>query len=590
MLSMSLTTAKNRFNFIFMLLMAVLLFIAPTYYQPNPGGEGLFLPFNNIVWLTLSFIVGVGILHILQSQQFRLPSISLSMLFFLATTTLLGLVKSVSMPEDWLFRSLALWGGILFYFSLAQFHLSGRQRDRLLLWVLIAASLQSLIGLAQILITDPPLTWIPISVGIPRGIFQQQNLNASFCATGLVIGTYLVSRPYFISFKPFQQGLVWIAIGLNITTIVTSGSRIGLLAAVIGVLVMLTSRFQQFRRKPLHVAYLLITIIGFGLVANQLPNTAGLDKGISKFSQTNVRLMIYDSSLELIEENPILGYGIGQFQSVWHEKKIDYLKRHPNAAILTDRLSHPHNELLYWAIEGGLAAVIGILVMVATYLWRCFQLGWKRGLSYLAMLMPIAAHTQVELPFYISQLHWALFVLLIYQVGQHQIRKFKINLSSTARAIVLSMAILIPVATSIFTAKNLVAMDLTMRFIRGIDSSIEKLLLAGENLYFSRWNTAIQMQVIFQTALKNDDQETLKQYITMAMDSLQITPDPNVMKNLSIAYHKVGQYDASHRVLLKASAIYPKTGSIIQARNEIIELDREKGLFDKYWKQKTEVQ
>lgn len=579
-----------RFNRAFLWLMGLLLFAAPLYYQINPGGEGLLIPFNNIVWLLVSFIIGLAIFRMLQLSELRIPSITMAMLFFLATTTLLGLFKSVTMPEAWLFRSLALWAGILFYLSLAQFKLNARWRDNLLFWLLICSMIQALISLAQILIVDPPLQWLPVSIGIPRGIFQQQNINASLAATGMIVGIFLVTRPSYQARKPVFQGLIWIAIGLNTVTIVSSGSRIGLLAAVLGGVLMLTARYAYLRQHKSRVALLLFTVAAFGFAGNMLPSKAGLDRGMSKLagatdSSQDVRLMIYGSTFELVKENPILGYGIGQFQSVWHEKKADYLQQHPDSAVLSSRLSHPHNELLYWAIEGGLAAVIGILVMAGALLFRCWQLGWQRGGAYLAMLLPITAHTQVELPFYISQLHWIIFVFLIYQVGSHRTKIKTVNISQFARTMMLALALIIPVATTVFAAKNLTSLTLTMDFITGKNPSLDRLQQAGRNLYFSRWITAIRMQIIFQSGYENDDQELLAKYIPMAQEYLQTVPDANTMKNLSLAFHKLGKYDASHRVLYKAFTIYPDTLQMQDARRLIIELDKDAGIFERYWRQ-----
>lgn len=583
------SSSQLRYNQLFLALMTLLFLAAPFYYQINPGGEGLLLPFNSAVWLVVSFIIGLGLLQMLHSNTLRLPSISLAMLFFLATTTLLGMIKSVVLPEAWLFRSLALWAGILFYLSLAQFPLSIRQKDLLLYLLVFSAAGQAIIGLIQIFNISTISNWIPFSPGIPRGIFQQQNLNATFNVTGLLVGIYVITRPSFLSRHSLLQAMLWISIGLCTTTVITSGSRIGLITAIIGTVLMLSCRYRYWLNHKSQALILAFVLSAFTATAYQLPSQTGVDRGLAKLSTTadsseDVRLMIYGSSWELIKESPVLGYGIGQFESVWHEKKIDYLARHPNASILEPRLSHPHNELLYWAIEGGLAAVLGILVMAAVFLWRAGQLGWQRGGSYIAMVLPIAAHSQVELPFYISQLHWIVFIFLIFLVGQHRIQQKPVNLSAMARTTLLATAIFIPVATSVFTAKNLTSLQLTMAFITGKDQSFEKLELAGKNLYFSRWVTAIQMQIIFQTAFKTDDIDLLQRYIPMAQSYLTTTPEANVMANLSLAFHKTGDYDASHRVLFKTYKMYATNPHFQRAQRAIMALDKEAGIFDKYWK------
>ncbi len=579
---------ETRYTALFMALIGLLLLAAPLYFQINPGGEGLLIPFNSMVWLVVSFIIALGLFKMLMSNLLRVPSMTVAMLFFLATTTLLGIIKSVVLPEAWLFRSLALWAGILFYLALSQFQLSARQKDFLLYLLVFSAACQALLSLAQIFITTP-LTWLPFSPGIPRGIFQQQNLNATFNVTGIIVGIYCISRPSFLSRHKLLQTLLWLSIGLCSTVVVTAGSRIGLITAIIGGIVIVMCRYQYWLNHKGQTGILVLTLSGFMLAASQMPSKTGVDQGLAKLAATtdssqDVRLMIYGSSWELIKENPVLGYGIGQFESVWHEKKMDYLERHPDATNLQPRLSHPHNEILYWAIEGGLAAILGIIAMACTFLWRALQLGWQRGGSYIAMVLPIAAHTQVELPFYISQLHWIVFILLIAQVGQHKIQEKSVQLSTMAKSTVLALAILIPVATTVFTAKNLTSLHLAMAFVTGTDKSLEKLEIAGKNLYFSRWISAIHMQIIFQTAYQNDDMDMLKQYIPMAQDYLMTIPDANVMANLSLAFHRVGQYDASHRVLFKMYKMYKTNTSYQRTQDKIVELDKEQGIFERYWR------
>ena len=106
---------ERRFNIAYICLFFILFLVTPSYYQDNTGGEGLFLPFNNVVWLVVCFLIALGLLKVIHSGQINLPGMTKSMLFFLVTTTLIGFINSVVTPVDWLFRSLGVWGGVLFF-------------------------------------------------------------------------------------------------------------------------------------------------------------------------------------------------------------------------------------------------------------------------------------------------------------------------------------------------------------------------------------------------------------------------------------------------------------------------------------------
>ncbi len=588
MVSLADQQTERRFNLAFITLFSLIFLAAPSYYQDNQGGEGLFLPFNNIVWLLSCFLIGLGLLKILHTQNFRLSSMTLAMLFFLATTTLLGVVNSVTTPVAWFFRSLAIWGGVLYFIALAQFSLTPRWRENLLYIIMVSALIQGLYGLIQILAAEPFPSWLPQSPGVPRGIFQQQNLNASYAATGLIIALYLVTLPSWRSRHLAIRALTFVAAGVTTLTVVTAGSRIGILGAAIGVTVLLLCRYQYLWQRRYTLVLMAALVFASSHLGNQLPaTTGGFSAGLNKFNtiteQGNIRLMIYDSSWQLFKEKPLLGYGIGQFESVWHAKKIDYLRQHPGAGILEPRLSHPHNELLYWALEGGLAAVAGIVIMVAAFLWSCLRLGWRRGGSYLALVTPIALHTQVELPFYISQLHWILFLTLLAIVAGHRVKTVPLRLSSMARVTGLALALALPVMYSVFVGHSLAAINTTMRFLTAQNKDVRSLESASKNLYFNRNVTLVQMQVLLQFGLESNDDRLLNQYVSMAKSHLRVIPDVRVFAGLSLALHRLQQYDDSHQVLARALAIYPTSRPMLTLRDKIMGLDREAGVFEKYW-------
>ncbi len=583
---------ERRFNLAFITLFSLLFLAAPSYYQDNLGGEGLFLPFNNVVWLCVSFIIGLGFLKVLHSGRFRMPGMLTAMLIFLATTTFLGLYESTATPVAWLFRSLAIWGGVLFFVALAQFSGDKNQRENLLCIIMASAAIQAGYGLIQIIFTDPLPGWLPQSPGVPRGIFQQQNLNASYSATGFIIALYLVFSSSFQTRHPVIRFLPYLAGMLTVTTIITAGSRVGMLGLGAGVLLLLISRTSALvARGPALIVFAVLSIAaGFGTSALE-SRTGGLESGFQKLENTatsgNIRVMIYDTSWQLFTEKPLLGYGIGQFEPVWHQKKAEYHANNPGTTALKPRLSHPHNELLYWAIEGGSVALAGILTMVVSFLWLAFRSGWTCGLSGLALLLPITLHTQVELPFYISQLHWMLFITLILLATANTGRTIAIRLSSAARILSLSLVLALPVLSSVFVSHSLASINAISRFISAQDKDISTLEFPSKNLYFNRSIAATQMQILLQLGLQQNNKDVLHQYVEMAQKHLRESPEPLIFNGLVMAYHRLGDFDASHAALARALAIYPQTPEILRNRDRIMRWDKKEGIFERYWRSVT---
>ncbi len=581
---------QQRFNRVFFILFGILFLLAPLYYQDNPGGEGLFLPFNNTVWMAAAFLISLGLMKFSYSGVLVLPKMTAAVLFFLTVTTLVGAIGTVSTPTSWLFRSLSIWGGMLLFFTFAQFNFNRRQRDNLLYLLLGSSLVQGLYCLVHLLALDSPPLWMTQSAGMPRGIFQQQNLAASYVATGLLLGLFLASLPSYRQRHWLLKILVLSSIAINSLIIITSGSRSGLIAAVAGVILMIAVRHRQLiKRGGRTFALLLMALVigcGTGYQVDSL--TGGINAGISRLSNTtqsssdptrnDVRVMIYDSSWELFLEKPIFGHGIGRFQPIWHDKKAQYLVDHPEAAVLDSRLSHPHNELLYWAVEGGLIALSGILVLALAFLKVCSNLGWQRGGAYLVLLLPITLHTQVELPFYISQLHWFFFVIIIALVASHRIKRRQVALSAMARASLLGLSIVLPVLATIFFTHSLLSNRISLEFVINKSKDFSMLDLPSSNIYFNQNAEFLRMQTLVQYGLQTNNTEILRRYIPWAQQILIQVPDPAILSGLTFALHHTGQYQQSYQVLRRGLSIYPTTAVMLTTKQWLQKLDQDAGL------------
>ena len=600
MLSLADPVSQQRFNRTFFILFGILFLIAPLYYQDNPGGEGLFLPFNNVVWIAAIFLIGLGLLKFGYSGQLRLPKMSAAILFFLTVTTLVGAIGTVSTPTSWMFRSLSIWGGMLLFFSLAQFQLTRRQRDNLLYLLLASTTLQALYAFTHLLAIENPQGWISYlaisdlpswmskSRGIPRAIFQQQNLAASYTATGLLIGIFLTTLPSYRNRSLLLKTMVLGAISICALVTIATGSRVGLLAGAAGTLLIVICRHQQLLRHRGKRLLMLLVVLGISLgLASQIDSkTGGLQKSLDKFSRVSqtsqdptrndVRIMMYDSSLELLLEKPLFGYGIGQFQPVWHNKKAQYLAEHPEAAILEPRLSHPHNELLFWAVEGGLIALSGILVLALAFLKVCVGLGWQRGGAYLALLLPITLHTQVELPFYISQLHWLLFIALIALVASHRTKTIQVPISQFGRATLLAACISLPVVSSIFFTHSLISNKLSLIFQFSKQKDLRLLEYPSKNIYFADFSEFLKMQTLLQYALQNHKGTLVQDYANWATERLKQLPDAGLFAGLGMALHYLDKREQSKQVLQRGLSIYPTSRVILAAEKRLQKIDASK--------------
>jgi len=552
-------TVDSRFRSAFIFLFAFLFLAVPFYYQHNLGGYGLFTPFNNLVWILVTLIIALGILKVTQTREIKLSRMTLPLLLFLTVLTLLGFVYDVSPPVSWLFRILGIWAGVLLFISIQQFDFRSIDRDDLFLLILGGVSCQTLVSLIQLHMADNLPTWIPQSPNVPRGIFQQVNLEASFLATGLVIAGYLLGKSSIAS-RPWPVLLFIYLTTLSSSYVISqSGSRAGLFGALIGLSLLILFRFKPMIVKGYRYALPWFAAIALGVTVSHLYPSAALNNGLIKMEQgfsKDVRYMIYDSSLELFLENPF-GYGIGQFEPVWHERKADYLEQHPDAPALQSRLSHPHNELLYWAIEGGIAGLAAILITALAFLWLLVKLGWQRGGSYFALLIPITLHTQVELPFYLSSLHWVLFVILIALAADYRKSSNIFHPSRMLKSSLNILAITLPICVIIFFVHSLVAGQKALQFQTTNPREFELLNIPTKNIYFREWAKERKMQALLQNALRSKNAKILESYIPWALEYLKQTPDIAIYSGLIQAYRALDDEEESKAMYAAATRIYP---------------------------------
>ncbi|MGR5542485.1 O-antigen ligase family protein, partial [Vibrio campbellii] len=75
-------------------------------------------------------------------------------------------------------------------------------------------------------------------------------------------------------------------------------------------------------------------------------------------------------------------------------------------------MDHPHNETLYWGVEGGIIPLVGLLLTAILTFTRVAQAKKGTRLALLALFVPILLHSQLEYPFYHSAIHWVTLIIL----------------------------------------------------------------------------------------------------------------------------------------------------------------------------------
>lgn len=390
-------------------------------YLPNMGGIGLKLPQNIITWAVMAALVSTIWLSFPSDKAVRLTTASR---WILVSIAILGIPLLFTSPQ-WLdvarLRWLGLLGGWFFYVSFLQSSMRGFPRFWLYYIILTAIVLQALIALLQFTIPEALPAWLayPQSGGRPYGVFQQVNVLASFIATGLALAIMLLLLPGFTLMSSKRERLRLFTLHLILllfpALLVLLQSRVGWLGGAVSGALLLFIGAKLAPKKTLIAA----SLMGTSIVLAMAVQWSGYITDVAHTGSNFARMAILKSTLSMIAERPWTGWGYGSFEYNFQHYRLTQ----GFSTLETKVVSHPHNEILLWCVEGGITAFIGLSLLFYVgghMVWRAwrptrqldeYQTGLNRGLS--CALLPILLHTQTEFPFSLSTAHWAIFLLLL---------------------------------------------------------------------------------------------------------------------------------------------------------------------------------
>lgn len=551
--------------------------IVPFIFIPSTGHDILIQPFN--IFLCELVVAGIffGTLSIYKKQQFVWsPSVGWLWVFpFLVLLS--GMLNGFEYPRDIAIRLATICAALLFVGALLQLQPSRRAVDTAI-YIIIAAMLLNVIESVLQMLPDQPLNDLIPHPPSPRplGYFMQPNLLASALVTGLVLTVYQISTPGFPYRARMLQWMVYIFLVAGSYIVLATGSRIGLLALCISVPLVIASRYMLLNRYRYRLA-VVITLLCVGTAGGAFFSD-GFEKTYSKIerlaeSSSDIRPHLYRISLDLFLQKPFAGHGVGNFSGVFQNQAAEYVKANPEYNIrFKTHFTHPHNELLMWAVEGGVIALVGLLVLVFVIVLRVFKSGWQRGGALLAMVLPIALHMQVELPLYISVYHTILFCLVVYLIFRPVGRKYAIG---NQRVLVL-----VPVAGCVFFIFSLVFFTNTFKASRQIsqflyynEPEVGRLDEASANFYFRDLGTALLLKVLLNRAISGDgDPRWVDLFILHNEEYLKKVPESSTFHDLALAYAFKGDEAKADEVIRRGLNLYPKHPSILAAKERVLSI------------------
>lgn len=197
-----------------------------------------------------------------------------------------------------------------------------------------------------------------------------------------IAGFFLAGRAIYGADKKAIKTLLWVATAACGLGLVASEARTYWVAAVFAMAVLLCGK--GWKRIAAAAGILLVV----GTLALALGPAALRGRALSTFDLSNAsnaeRIYLWISGLKMMEDRPILGWGVGTYQQASPPYKAPYAGRiqQPDGSTGFQTTCHAHNQYLMVAIHSGLVGLglfLAFVVLAFRVIWRNHDAGIKYG-------------------------------------------------------------------------------------------------------------------------------------------------------------------------------------------------------------------
>jgi O-antigen polymerase len=540
---------KKIFHYVFVVYMV----LGMHFFMHNQGGSGLYLPFNMVGWSFFSLLIAIGVWHLTSIKKLVFSN---SQLYFIIGFFIL-LLPFLNPAAEWNLeaepRFLAVAAAILLFFSLSQFQFDEKNRLSLLYFILIAVAIEIAFGLVQFFLLKEG-NWLGYNVKInrPYGIFQKDSVFSSFLAAGLALSFYLLRWDMTVLTSRWKQGLLSFVLLATPLLLIQVQSRAGIYGAVLVTLSMLPLLWRYNRRIFGWVLSLIGISLVLGFIVFNTPRSAEQYELTSSF-----RKLYWSHLLSMVHQTPWLGHGYGSFEYTFLHDFYAPENITPNMRLMEENLDHPHNEVLFWLHEGGIVAVIGLMVFATGYIGALLKCaGWAKRISLLALVLPLLFHSMVEYPFYHSVAHFFLFVVFLWLAdAESGLQKvYACQYWFLARVV----AVIIPLIVVPFMLTGLQAAYVLTKYDRAKDKNpqmLEQIInpLPWMMMYEFQMRS---VQLTFSAAMH--DKAGLESYVDWAKQFLHNTPRAVVYGRLVYALQQLNDKEQAQFWLDEGKRFFPR--------------------------------
>ena len=448
--------------------------------------------------------------------------------------------------------------------------------------LVISMTLVSVIGLLQYYFHDSYFIQNIFATNHPLGsTFGNRNM-----ATHFVVMTIPISFIYLL-FSKLNKTIFFysLTIFISIWFIIFTTARQAYVAVTLELFVFLVfilldfykhkgkSLFSQSELKASKLIALIIIVLSTMIVSNLTKNGWDFNNGnkikrvvsITNEEGGNPRLPAWINTLHMIEDNPFIGVGIGQ----WQQSYAQYYDKDAKDVIYNERtrLRTLHNEYLQMLAELGVVGYIFLLWLLFLVVFRIFKilanslhpyrvqvLAVSLGMLGFSVVAFFSFPIRVYLPAFLIMVYIALIDLMVNKDVDDQ---YKIKVNKYYLKIILSLLFVTTVFVNItsFSWLNSQSHRNNSQFFE-LEKMWKKTEIAAlESLKLNSWDWRSYSLAGFSKYKLGKPEEA----IPFLKKSLDISPfNTIILKDLALIYHDMGDHQMEKKVLDFILRIDPK--------------------------------
>ncbi len=198
-----------------------------------------------------------------------------------------------------------------------------------------------------------------------------------------------------------------------LTCIFFNYSRSTIVALVIGIILMIILLPKRYRvwAIPLVLVTLAIALVISPDFLNRFKN---MDKTEFSSVYANSRRAIWGTALEMVQEEPLVGVGPGNFYEKYRELRDNRTGKN---------LSHAHNDILDHAAVSGIPTAVLFMILWAVILWRLYKgymkcpEGFQKGLIFGAFLASVVFLVMSQVEAFFADEEVRLLLMFFWGIG-----------------------------------------------------------------------------------------------------------------------------------------------------------------------------